>query len=315
MRSIRLIAVLAAVTVLFGACTTAASPSTSLQPSVAPSASATATESSAPTEAPSALVCDPANLATLTPGKLTIGTDNPAFPPWFGGDPPKGSTWQVSDPTSGKGYESATAYAIAKVLGYAKTDVDWVVVPFANAIQPGKKSFDILLNQVSYSPERAQAVDLSVSYFEDSQAVVALKTNKIASAQSVAGLKAFKLGAAVSTTSYSYITDTIQPTTKPSVYNTNDAAIAALKAKQIDGIVVDLGTAFYMTGAQLDNGVIVGSLPTVGAGEHFSVLMTKDSTLTACINNVIARLTASGGLAKLRTQWIETLGNAPALQP
>ena len=227
----------------------------------------------------------------------------------------KGSKWEISDPTSGKGYESATAYAIAKVLGYDKADVIWVVVPFANAIQPGKKKFDILLNQVSYSPDRAEAVDLSDGYFDNSQAVVALKSNKIASATSVTDLKAYKLGAAVSTTSYSYITDTIQPTQEPRVYNTNDAAIAGLKARQIDGIVVDLSTAFYMTSAQLDNGVIVGSLPTVGAGEHFSVLLTKGSALTPCINNVIKRLTASGGLAKLRTQWIESLGNAPALQP
>jgi polar amino acid transport system substrate-binding protein len=259
--------------------------------------------------------CQAANLKLLKAGALTIGTDNPAFPPWFGGDPPAGSTWQVSDPTSGKGYESATAYAIAQQLGFTKDQVNWVVVPFNNAIQPGPKAFDILLNQVSYSAERAHAVDLSDGYFDDSQSVVTDGNNAIATAKSVADLKKYQLGAQVGTTSLTYIQDTIKPDKAPRVYNTNDAAIAALKAKQIDGIVVDLGTAFYMTGAQLDNGKIVGSLPAAGAPEHFSVLLQKGSPLTSCVNQAIGVLKANGTLDSLRQEWIESQGNAPALTP
>jgi polar amino acid transport system substrate-binding protein len=255
------------------------------------------------------------SLATRTAGTLTIGTDNPAFPPWYGGDPAKGSTWQVSDPTSGKGYEGATAYAIATALGFTKAQVTWVVEPFNNAIQPGPKNFDIDLTQISYSAARAKAVDLSDGYFADLQAVVSLKGDPITNAKSVADLKAFRLGAQVGTTSYTYITANIQPTKQASVYNTNDAAIAALKAKQIDGIVVDLGTAFYMTGAQLDNGVIVGSLPPIGEAEHFSVLLNKGSVLTPCINQAIAVIKANGTLDQIRKEWIESEGNAPVLQP
>jgi polar amino acid transport system substrate-binding protein len=221
----------------------------------------------------------------------------------------------VSDPTSGEGLESATAYAIAAKLGFTKADVTWVVVPFNNAIQPGPKKFDFDINQVSYSADRAKAVDLSDGYFDDSQSVVSVSGNPITAARSVADLKAYRLGVQVGTTSYQYIVDNIQPTKAPSVYNTTDAAIAALKAKQIDGIVVDLGTAFYMTGAQLDNGVIVGSLPTVGAPEHFSVVLNKGSALTICVNQAIAALKADGTLDQIRQQWIETQGNAPALKP
>ena len=269
-----------------------------------------------PSAVPSmAAECQAASLKLLKPGTLTIGTDNPAFPPWFGGDPPQGSTWQTSDPTSGKGYESATAYAIAQQLGFTKDQVAWVAVPFNNAIQPGPKTFDILLNQVSYSPERAQAVDLSDGYFDDSQSVVTDGDNAIGTAKSVADLKKYQLGVAVGTTSLTYITDNIKPDKAPRVYNDNDAAVAALKAKQVDGIVVDLATAFYMAGAQLDNGKIVGSLPTVGAPEHFSVLLQKGSPLTQCVNQAIAVLQANGTLASLREEWIESQGNAPALTP
>jgi len=300
------IATLAAVAVIGAGCSTAASPS----PSAAPPSAAPATA----TASPSADPCAKSGLTLRTPGKLTIGTDNPAFGPWFGGTPAKGSTWQVSDPTSGEGLESAVAYAIAGKLGFAKADVAWVVVPFNNVIQPGPKSFDFDVNQVSFSAERAKAVDLSEGYFDNNQAVVALKANAIAKATSVADLKAYKLGAQVGTTSYKYITDNIQPTAQPRVYNTNDAAIKGLQAKQIAGIVVDLGTAFYMRDAQLTGGTIVGSLPTVGAQEYFSAVLNKGSPLTACVNAAIVALKSDGTLDALRKQWIESKGSVPVLK-
>ena len=56
--------------------------------------------------------CAKDSLNLINAGQLTIGTDNPAYPPWFGGSP--GHGWKVSDPYSGEGYESAVAYALAK---------------------------------------------------------------------------------------------------------------------------------------------------------------------------------------------------------
>jgi len=288
-------------------CSAAATPSPSAPPTN-PSTAAPATAS------PSADPCAKASLTLHTPGKLTIGTDNPAFGPWFGGTPAKGSPWQVSDPTSGEGLESAVAYAIADKLGFDKAEVAWVAVPFNNVIQPGPKAFDFDVNQVSYSSERAKAVDMSDGYFDDNQAVVAFKDRPIAKATSVADLKAYRLGAQIGTTSYAYITDNIKPTVQPRVYNTTDAAIKGLQAKQIDGIVVDLGTAFYMRDAQLTNGTIVGSLPTVGAQEHFSAVLNKGSPLTTCVNAAIGALKADGTLDALRKQWIESKGSVPVLQ-
>jgi polar amino acid transport system substrate-binding protein len=286
--------------------------------SVAPSLAPTVAATIAPTEGPSPTpdACAAANLTTLTAGKLTIGADNPAFPPYFQETTPKpaGSVWELGDPTNGKGLEAATASALAKALGFTTDQVVWKPVPFNNAIQPGPKDFDIYLSQVSYSAARAKAVDLSDGYFDLNQAVIGLKANGISKVTTVAGLAAFKLGAPVGTTSYQYIVDNIKPTTAPSVYDSLDAAIAAVNAGQIDGVVVDLPTAFYASSQQLKDGTIVGSLPTAGGTvEHFSIALNLGSSLTPCVNAAIAAIKGDGTLQAIVTQWITSQG-APELK-
>ena len=297
------------------ACSAAATPVPTAAPTAAPTTApsvasvAPATASPSPTADP----CSPAALKTLTAGKLTFGTDNPAFSPWWAGpDPAAGSPWQFADPNNGEGLEGATAYLIAKALGFAKADVVWVEVHFDAAIQPGPKKFDLYMAQVSYSAERANAVDLSDGYFDNSQAVVGFKANAISKVTTVAGLKDFRLGTMVGTTSLAYITDNIKPTKQPRVYDTLDAAVAGLKAKQIDGLVADLGTTFFIRNAELTDGVIVGELPTVGEQEHFSVVLNKGSSLTACVNKAIAAIKADGSLDAARQRYITSEG-APKL--
>jgi polar amino acid transport system substrate-binding protein len=188
-----------------------------------------------------------------------------------------------------------------------------VVAPFSTAIQPGPKSFDMYLTQVSYRPARAERVDLSDGYFDLNQAVIANAGTPIDDVTTVAGLKEFKLGAPVGTTSYQYIVDNIQPTQDPAVYDSLDAAIAALSAGQVDGVVVDLPTAFFATAVQLDDGTIVGSLPTVGEVEHFSILLNLGSSLTPCVNAALAAIRDNGTLDAIVEEWITNQG-AEALQ-
>ncbi len=282
-------------------------------PSTAPAASAAPSAASA---APSiAADCQAASLTTVTPGKLTVGTDNPAYPPYF--EPrPSGNTppWDASqgDPTDGQGFESAVAYAIANALGFTQDNITWVVVPFTNSYAPGQKSFDFDVNQVSYTPDRAQTADLSDGYYFGNQAVVTLKNSKFAKATTITELQGAKLGAQIGTTSYDAIVNIIKPTTDPQVFDSNDAAVTALKIKQIDAIVVDLPTADLIANVEVD-GVIVGQL--AGATpEHFSAVLTKGSSLTACVNQAIAVLTANGTLDQLVTKWLPFNGT-PALKP
>ena len=274
---------------------------------------ATATGAGAAPAATSAIPgCAPGSLTLVEDGVLTIGTDNPAFPPWFGGAE-NTKPWKVSDPYSGKGYESAVAYAIASQLGFPKAKVKWTVVPFNNSFRPGKKPFDFDINQISFSPERARAVDFSMSYYFVNQAVVGRKGKPIAKAKSIAALKPYKLGAQVGTTSYQYINRFIRPSSKPLVYDTNDAAVQALKNGQIDGIVVDLPTAFYVTAAQIDDGVIVGKLPTKGTKERFGLVLQKGNSLRSCVNRAISRLWANGTIRKLQNTYLAKAG-APDLK-
>jgi polar amino acid transport system substrate-binding protein len=256
--------------------------------------------------------CAKDSLQLVNSGKLTVGTDNPAYPPWFGGSPQ--GQWKISDPESGKGFESAVAYAVAKEMGFTNAEVEWTVVPFNNSFKPGPKDFDFDINQISYTPKRAEAVDFSDSYYDVNQSVVALKDSKIAGATSLADLKDAKLGAPVGTTSYDYITENIQPSQQPQVYDTLDAGVAALKAKQIDGLVVDLPTAFFVTAVQVPNGKIVGQFPTIGSQEYFGMVLAKDSPLTECVNEALAHLKDSGELAQIQQTWLSDKASAPVLQ-
>ena len=253
---------------------------------------------------------DDLNLVTLD--QLTIGTDNPAFPPWFGGTPHK--PWQVSDPNSGEGYESAVAYAVAKQLGFDKSQVKWTHVPFGNSYAPGPKPFDFDINQISFTPARAKVVDFSDSYYDVNQSVVVNKGTPIASATSVAALKPYDLGAQLGTTSYQFIKDTIQPTKQPSVFPSNTGAVQALKNKQIDGLVVDLPTAFYVTAVQVPNGKVLGPFPAEPGGEHFGMVFEKGNSLRTCVNQALAKLRSNGTLEQLQQQWLAKATGAPILK-
>jgi polar amino acid transport system substrate-binding protein len=317
MRSALKSSVVLLMAVIAAACSSGGGASPSASVGAPATASAPASASTAPSASPDACAKD--NLTTKAAGKLTIGTDNPAYPPYF--QIPDGTAtapWELGDPTNGQGFESAFAYALADKLGFAKTDVVWVVVPFDNSFAPGAKTFDIDVNQVSFSADRATAADLSDGYYNLTQSVVAKKSNGLASAKTISDLKAFKFGAQVGTTSLDTINNVIAPTTAAKVYTTNDDAIAGVNANQIDGIVVDLPTAFYVTGApQIKDSVIVGQFapPTGAAAEHFSVVLAKDSPLTDCVNGAIAAMKSDGSLDAITKEWLADKANAPVIQP
>jgi polar amino acid transport system substrate-binding protein len=250
----------------------------------------------------------------LNSGTLTVGTDNPAYPPWYGGGAPKGSSWKINDPSTGKGFESAVAYAVAKQLGFARTNVKWVYVPFAKSYAPGKKSFDFDINQISFSPARAKVVTFSASYYDVNQAIVVRKGTAIASVHSIAGLRPFKLGVQLGTTSYQYIVSKIKPSQQPSVYQKNDAVVFALKNKQIDGLVVDLPTAFYVAAVQVPNSKILGQFPTPAGGEHFGMVFQKGNPLASCVNRALAALKKSGQLKRIQQTWLAKATGAPVLR-
>ncbi|MGW7820770.1 ABC transporter substrate-binding protein [Streptomyces puniciscabiei] len=249
--------------------------------------------------------CAKGKLATRTSGKLTIATDEPAYEPWFKDD----------KPANGKGFESAVAYAVADRLGYGKSAVVWQSVPFNKAFAPGEKTFDFDINQVSISAERKKAVDFSSGYYAVRQAVIALKGSKAAKATSIADLKGLKLGAQVGTTSLDYISDVVKPSQEAAAYSKNDQAISALRNGQVDAIVTDLPTAFYVTSAQVTNARIVGQFENQGGTpEQFGLVLDKGSGLTSCVTSAVDALRKDGTLAKLEKQWLSDAVDAPVLK-
>ncbi|WP_371781991.1 ABC transporter substrate-binding protein [Streptosporangium subroseum] len=272
---------------------------------VAAVACAPASETATQTTASAPATCAKDQLTLKTAGKLTIGTDKPAYEPWFKDD----------TPANGKGFESAVAYAIAKQLGFGNNEVTWATVKFDSAFAPGAKQFDLDFNQVSVTPDRAKVVDFSDGYYTVKQAVVALDGSKIASATDLASLKDAKIGVQVGTTSLQAVKDVIKPTTELNVYNEQIDAVNALKNKQVDAVVVDLPTAFYVTAAQVEGSKIVGQFGTAsGAPEVFGAVFEKGSPLVSCVNEAIGKLTASGELAKIETEWLGSAAGAPELK-
>ena len=251
----------------------------------------------------SAASCAKADLATVTSGKLTIATGEPAYYPWIIDDKPE----------TGNGFEGAVAYVVAKQLGFDAADVLWVRTTFDSAVTPGDKNFDFNLQQFSITADRQKAVDFSSPYYTAPQAIVSYKGSKIEGKTSLADLKGAKLGAAVGTTSLDAISNQIGAT--PQVFNDNAAGVSALKNKQIDGLVVDLPTAFYLSGVEVPKGLIVGQLPSTGAGDQFGLLLSKGSKLTSCVSKAVDSITADGTLAAITDKWLATDAGAPVLKP
>jgi polar amino acid transport system substrate-binding protein len=264
-------------------------------------ASVLAVAACAPTPAVKA---DPSALPTVTAGKLTIGTGNPAYEPWVVGDKPE----------SGEGYEAAVAYAVAAELGFAPEDVVWVRTTFDEAIAPGVKNFDFNLQQYSITDERKNSVDFSSPYYETAQTVITVKGSKAASAKTIADLKGLTIGAATGTTSFDAIEKVIKPTSGAQAFNSNDDAKAALTAGQVDAIVVDLPTALYLTAVELDGGQIIGQLDGAAAGDQFGLVLDKGSKLTAKVSAAVDALKANGTLKKLQDKWLAGYAGAPVLK-
>ena len=105
MRSARLAIALAAALLVLAGCGSSDSGSSS----------SSSASSSTATNANAADKCTKDQLQTRSPGTLTVATDKPAFPPYF----------EDNDPTNGRGFESAVAYAIAQKLGFDKSEVKW----------------------------------------------------------------------------------------------------------------------------------------------------------------------------------------------
>ncbi|WP_341926755.1 ABC transporter substrate-binding protein [Nocardioides psychrotolerans] len=249
--------------------------------------------------------CATGSLPTLEAGTLTIGTDTPAYEPWF----------TDNDPTNGEGYESAVAYAVAEQLGFSEDQVTWVTVPFNTSYAPGPKKFDFDINQISITPARAEVVDFSEGYYSAAQAVIALKGSPVSEVTSIADLADYNLGAQTGTTSLTAIRDVINPANDPAVFEDTNAAKQALLNGQVDGILADLPTAFYISAVEIPDSAIIGQFQVEdGDAEEFGMLFEKGSPLVECVDGALEALDEDGTLDALEQQWLSDVVSVPELQ-
>jgi len=236
-------------------------------------------------------------------GALTVATDQPAYPPWF----------ENNQPSNGKGYESAVAYAVATQLGFARSQVKWVYEPFNDSYAPGPKKFDFDINEISYTPQRAQVVTFSISYYAVQQALVAFKDSPIVTRHTPAELKTYVYGDQIGTTSLAFINSAIQPTQTPRVYETLNDVKEALQDKQIAAFVTDTPTAQYISSSEIPGSIMVAQFPSTG--EHYGLLFAKGNPLVGCVNKALATLTSNGTLAHLQAEYLQIYTTVPTIQP
>jgi polar amino acid transport system substrate-binding protein len=275
-----------------------------------------ATEPTGSPEVETAADCAAANEAAFeAPGTLTVATGNPAFPPWWqGGTTDEHPEWEFDDPYLGEGYEGAVTFEVAERMGFDSNQIEFVQIGFNKSFAPGPKRFDFVLQQISYAPERTEGVDFSDSYYDVNQALVSLKGSAIEGATSLADLKDAELGAPIGTTSLTYVEENIQPTTAPAVYDDLTGAVQDLKNGQVDGIVVDLPSAFFVTAVQIPKGVIVGQFPTVGSQEYFAMAFEKGSPLVECVNVALDEMKTDGTLDDFQQEWLADKADAPVIE-
>jgi polar amino acid transport system substrate-binding protein len=275
---------------------------------------ATATGGTGATTPATAADCAAADAdAFKNPGTLTIGTGNPAFPPWWEGGESQDSEFEFNDPAKGEGYEGAVVAEVATRLGFTfPDDVTFVPVGFNKSFAPGDKDFDFVLQQISYDPERDEAVDFSESYYDVNQALVSVQGNDIADATTVAELANATLGAPIGTTSLEVIEDVVHPNAEPQVYDDLAGAVQDLKSGAIDGIVVDLPSAFFITAVQIPKGVVVGQFEAESQ-EYFATAFETDSPLVECVDLALQEMKADGTLDQIQQEWLADKANAPFL--
>jgi len=213
-------------------------------------------------------------------GPLKVATDLPAPGFWDGETP---------DNVDG-GFEYDLANELADRLGYdgfELTDVSF------DALVAGQLSgFDIALSQVTITDERGEVVDFTTPYFSADQGVLVRKGTKV----NAKNAKKIQWGVQRSTTAQFFLKEELKPNEKVRTYKQTVDLFAALRAKQIDAVLLDTPIVLSQAGASKGLFKVVGQFAT---GEQYGGILVKGSDLLADIDEVITALEAEGFLGEL----------------
>jgi polar amino acid transport system substrate-binding protein len=231
----------------------------------------------------------------MTEGVLTIGTELPAPPFWIG---------DTYDSITG-GYEYDLALEIADRLGLDSVEV--VEMPFSGLVAGQQCPCDIDFSQVTITDARAEVVDFTAPYFDANQGVLVQEGTQVTSAEDAQGLR---WGVQLNTTAQEFLDSTIQPTSTPQVYNTVVDAFNALRAGQIDAVMLDTPIVLGEAGQPNSGLEVVGQFET---GEQYGgVLNLGDPNLEA-VDAVLEELIEEGFLEELGAAYFNDPASVPVL--
>lgn len=227
------------------------------------------------------------------PGKLTVATGDPVYPPWMLDD----------DPAGGEGFENGIVYALAEEMGFEYDDVQWVSQTFDEGIAPGPKPYDFAIQQYSVTEERAEIVDFSIVYYQPDKAVVALEDSPLVGATSFDDLRDAGWGATIGTTDLDYLENIIE-VDDVAVYDDQAGTFQALQARQIDGTVTALPTALFATDVQVPEAQITALLPKDPNDNGHGLLFEQDSELIDWVNDSLETIMDQGVIEDLTEEYL-----------
>ncbi|MFA7565607.1 MAG: ABC transporter substrate-binding protein [Alkalispirochaeta sp.] len=228
-----------------------------------------------------------------TPGKLTVATGDPVYPPWMLND----------DPAGGEGFENGLVYALAKEMGFEYDDVVWITQTFDQGIAPGPKPFDFVIQQYSVTEPRREFVDFSIVYYQPEKAVIALSDSGISNARTFADLRKFRWGATIGTTDLDYL-ERIVGIKNVAVYDNQIGTFQALLAGQIDGTVQSVPTALYVTAVQVPETEITALLPSDKNDLGHGLVFEKGSPLVGWVNDALKAIIDRGVVDELNQTYL-----------
>ncbi|MGH8909428.1 MAG: ABC transporter substrate-binding protein [Egibacteraceae bacterium] len=233
---------------------------------------------------------------TIQPGVLTVGTELPAPPFWLGDD--------YQSITGG--FEVDLARAIGERLGI--DEVRFVEMPFSALVAGAGCPCDIDLSQVTVNDERAAVVDFSVPYFDANQGVLVSRGTTV---PDTATARRLRWGAQLNSTGASYLADTLRPDTPPQIYSTTLDAFNALRAGQIDAVMLDVPIVAGEAARPGSTFAVVGQFET---GERYGAVLEKDSPNTPLVSMIIEELRADGFLDQLQERYFPAVADVPVLR-
>lgn len=227
---------------------------------------------------------DAAEVTTVEPGVLTMGT-NATFPPY-----------EYKDGDDVVGIDAEIAQAMADKLGLQLEIVDMDFDSLVASVQSGK--IDMSLAGMTVTEKRKQNVDFTDSYATGVQVIIVKEDSDIASADDLEGKL---IGVQQGTTGHLYCSDDFgEDNVIP--YANGATAVQALLQGKVDCVVIDQEPAKAFVEA--NEGLKI--LETAYTTEDYAAAVSKDNpALTAALNSALQELKDDGTIQGILDKYIK----------